>query len=143
MKKLFVYTDGGARGNPGPAAIGVVIKSETGQVWKKVFRRIGETTNNTAEYMAVVDALTFLKEYQHDVPVKGIELIKFHLDSTLVVNQLNGLYKVKEAHLRELLLKVRILEQELGVTITYQQIPRTQNWEADALVNQALDAVLR
>lgn len=140
MKTLFIYTDGGARGNPGPAGIGVIIKSETGQVLKKISRRIGETTNNTAEYTAVVETLTYLKEAKHDVLVKDIGRFQFHLDSSIVVNQLNGLYKVKEAHLRELLLKVRILEQELGGIITYKQIPRLQNSEADALVNQALDS---
>lgn len=140
MKTLFIYTDGGARGNPGPAGIGVVIKSETGQVLKKISRRIGETTNNTAEYMAVVETLSYLKEAKHDVLVKDIGRFQFHLDSSIVVNQLNGLYKVKEAHLREFLVKVRILEQELGGIITYRQIPRLQNSEADALVNQALDS---
>ena len=140
MKTLFIYTDGGARGNPGPAGIGVVIKSETGKVLKKISRRIGETTNNTAEYMAVVEALTYLKEAKHYVKLNHYRQFKFHLDSAVVVNQLNGLYKVKEAHLRELLLKVRILEQELGGTVTYQQIPRLQNSEADALVNYALNS---
>ena len=140
MKTLFIYTDGGARGNPGPAGIGVVIKTETGKVLIKISRRIGETTNNTAEYMAVVEALTHLKEAKHDVKLNHYRQFKFHLDSAVVVNQLNGLYKVKEAHLRELLLNVRILEQELGGSISYQQIPRLQNNEADALVNQALDS---
>ena len=140
MKTLFIYTDGGARGNPGPAGIGVVIKTETGQILKKISRRIGETTNNTAEYMAVAQALTFLKEAKHDVKLNHYRQFKFHLDSAVVVNQLNGLYKVKEAHLRELLLKVRILEQELGGIITYKQIPRLQNCEADTLVNEALDS---
>ena len=140
MKTLFIYTDGGARGNPGPAGIGVVIKTETGQILKKISRRIGETTNNTAEYMAVVEALTYLKEAKHYVKLNHYRQFKFHLDSAVVVNQLNGLYKVKEAHLRELLLKVRIFEQELDGSVTYQQIPRIQNSEADALVNQALDS---
>jgi len=140
VKTLFIYTDGGARGNPGPAGIGVVIKTETGKVLIKISRRIGETTNNTAEYMAVVEALTHLKEAKHDVKLNHYRQFKFHLDSAVVVNQLNGLYKVKEAHLRELLLNVRILEQELGGSISYQQIPRLQNNEADALVNQALDS---
>ena len=140
MKTLFIYTDGGARGNPGPAGIGVVIKTETGQILKKISRRIGETTNNTAEYMAVVEALTYLKEAKHYVKLNHYRQFKFHLDSAVVVNQLNGLYKVKEAHLRELLLKVRIFEQELDGSVTYQQIPRLQNSEADALVNQALDS---
>jgi len=139
MKTLLVYTDGGARGNPGPAAVGIVVKSETGQILQKLSRRIGETTNNTAEYQAVVEALTYLNKRKRDIPNENISVCQFHLDSVVVVNQVNGLYKVKEAHLRELLLKVRILEQELGWKITYKQIPRTRNWEADALVNEALD----
>jgi ribonuclease HI len=86
-----------------------------------------------------VEALTYLNKRKRDIPNENISVCQFHLDSVVVVNQVNGLYKVKEAHLRELLLKVRILEQELGWKITYKQIPRTRNWEADALVNEALD----
>ena len=164
MKKLIIFTDGGARGNPGPAAVGVIIKTETGQVLNTISRTIGETTNNVAEYQGVVAALTWLRENLaiisrhsgiHDAvishssqtasgqlfnkPINEKFIIQFFLDSKLVVNQLNGLYKVKENHLRELILKVRLLEQEVGGEIYYNLVPREKNWEADSLVNKALD----
>lgn len=138
MKKLIIFTDGGARHNPGPAAIGVVIKTETGELLASICQTIGETTNNVAEYQAVIEALTWLRNY----PISKFSnspILQFFLDSKLVVNQLNGMFKIKEAHLRELLLKVRQLEQEVGGNIFYNLIPREQNWEADALVNKALD----
>ncbi len=131
--KLVIHTDGGARGNPGPAAIGVVIE-ENGKELLGFGKAIGETTNNVAEYTAVIFALTTVKE-KHLVPSH----IQFYLDSTLVVNQLNGFFKVKDARLRELLSKVRILEQEVGGVVEYMYVPREQNRRADLFVNQALD----
>lgn len=136
-KRLIIFTDGGARGNPGPAAVGVVIKSEEGQILGTVSHTIGETTNNVAEYFGVIKALEWFKS-NHQPQTTHYQL-NFFLDSKLVVNQLNGLFKVKENHLRELLLKIRGLEQEVGGQIYYSHIPREKNWEADALVNKALD----
>ncbi len=95
-------------------------------------KTIGEATNNIAEYTAVIEALMWLTQHPADY-------IQFFLDSTLVVNQLNGLFKVKEPHLRELLMKVRTLEQEVGGTITYTAVRRELNRRADFLVNDALD----
>lgn len=140
---LNIYTDGGARGNPGPAAIGVVIKSEDEKEITAFGKRIGETTNNVAEYTAVIEGLQSVKS-QLSVPaeagsVDSIEKIIFFLDSSLVVNQLNGLFKVKDGNLRNLLVKIRELESEVGGNISYKQIPREKNWQADRLVNQALD----
>lgn len=137
MKKLIIFTDGGSRGNPGPAAAGVVIKSENGPILASFARKLGETTNNVAEYQAVIAALNWLKE-NHQLLTTNYQL-HFFLDSKLVVNQLNGFFKIKEAHLRELLLKIRQLEQEVGGNVTYSLIPREKNWEADTLVNRALD----
>lgn len=135
---LVIHTDGGARGNPGPAAVGVVIEERGADgVLKRVGsfgRRIGETTNNVAEYTAVIEALEYVQRMG-----RRVSRIQCVLDSLLVVNQLNGLYRVKEPHLRELLSRVRLLEQGLG-TVTYSAVPREQNAAADALVNQALDA---
>lgn len=104
---------------------------------KKFGKRIGVVTNNEAEYQAVVEALKWLKEsiFNNDRYKK----LDIYLDSKLVCNQLRGLYKVKNERLRELLLKVRILEQEVDGQIYYHLIPREQNKEADKLVNQALD----
>lgn len=127
---ITVHTDGGARGNPGPAAIGVVIEEE-GKIIHEFGKKIGHATNNVAEYTAVIEALKYLKAH--------VGTITFFLDSTLVVNQINGLFKVKEPHLRELLMQVRVLEQEVGGTITYTAVRREQNQRADSLVNAALD----
>src|SRR5512141_3124623 len=99
MKSLIIHTDGGARGNPGPAAIGAVIKTETGQILCELSRRIGESTNNVAEYKAVVSALTWLSENKKSFTGQANDITVF-MDSTLVVNQLNGLFRVKDATLR-------------------------------------------
>lgn len=139
MNKLLVFTDGGARGNPGPGAIGVVVKTETGEILGRISRTIGKTTNNVAEYSAVVAALEWLKDNKQINKYANIQIVQFYLDSVLVVNQLNGLFKVKNGNLRNLLLKVRMLENEIGGNIFYSVIPREQNWQADALVNKALD----
>lgn len=130
---FIIHTDGGARGNPGPAAIGVVIE-ENEKTIASFGKKIGETTNNVAEYTAVVEALKEISNKKLNV-----SSITFYLDSTLVVNQLNGLFKIKLPHLRELYMNVRGLEAEVGGEIRYHAIPREQNQRADALVNQALD----
>ena len=141
---IVVHTDGGARGNPGPAAIGVVIErmypstsSGRANKTKEVARfgkRIGNATNNVAEYTAVVEAFRAMKGTVGESPD-----IHFYLDSTLVVHQLNGLFKIKDATLRSLSTDIRILESEIGGRVHYHAIPREQNHRADFLVNQALD----
>ncbi|MBI3955735.1 ribonuclease HI family protein [Candidatus Gottesmanbacteria bacterium] len=132
--KYVIYTDGGARGNPGPAAIGVVIQNIA-----EFGRRIGEATNNVAEYTAVREALAYLRN-NPIIKLSNNPIIQFYLDSTLVVQQLNGMFKVKDAKLRELLTQIRFLEQEIGGVVTYAYVPREQNRRADLLVNRALDA---
>ncbi len=136
--KLIVHTDGGARGNPGPAAIGVVIEDDTRRRLAELGKPIGEATNNVAEYAAVVEALTWLKDHADKWGTEALH-IDMYLDSVLVVNQLNGIYKVKDARLREFLASVRALEQEVGGVVQYVSIPREQNSHADFLVNRALD----
>lgn len=130
---LTIHTDGGARGNPGPAASGIVIK-ENNVLIHAFGKRIGDTTNNVAEYMGVILALEYCKEKK----LKPTE-IHFFLDSLLIVNQLNGVFKIKDANLRSLALRVRILEEVVGGVITYTSVPREQNKEADFQVNKALD----
>lgn len=144
--KYVIHTDGGARGNPGPAAIGVVIELAAGngnsnmKVIAEFGKKIGETTNNTAEYTAVIEALRYFRNSDVTYRPGKSDEVDFYLDSTLVVNQLNGLYRVKEQHLRELLLTVRLLESELNFPIRYMSIPREQNQRADYFVNRALDS---
>ena len=148
--KVIVHTDGGARGNPGPAAVGIVIErtqnpelNDQTKMEKitEFGKRIGEATNNVAEYTAVVEALEYIRTQNpelNDQQRKKTE-IQFFLDSNLVVNQLNGLFKIKNAQLRALLMRVRQLEQEVGGVVRYANIPREQNQRADFLVNKALD----
>jgi len=147
--KIIVHTDGGARGNPGPAAVGVVIEEvaegnpsthfvRSGRAIE-IGRRIGETTNNVAEYTAVIEALRKLKSQITMTNDQQKMEIQFFLDSKLVVEQLNGNFRVKDGKLRELMMQVKILEQEVGGVVTYTYVPREQNTRADWLVNRALD----
>ena len=134
----IIHTDGGARGNPGPAAIGVVVE-KNGKRIHEFGKQIGESTNNVAEYTAVIEALKYLKELH---VIDTITRVIFFIDSKLVVEQLNGRFKVKDAKLRELLFQVKIHEQEVGGEVVYKLIPREQNRRADFLVNQSLDHTL-
>ncbi|OGG08613.1 hypothetical protein A2154_00750 [Candidatus Gottesmanbacteria bacterium RBG_16_43_7] len=140
--KISVYTDGGARGNPGPAAIGVIINIEYDNLGKQHIRFgevIGETTNNVAEYQAIIAAYKKLTEIINDNDEK-ISDIKFFIDSNLIVSQINGLFKTKNVQLRELLVEIRTWEGRFSDShLTYQFIPRLHNQEADREVNAALD----
>ncbi len=129
---LKIFTDGGSKGNPGPAAIGLVFYLDNKQIYS--YREdIGIATNNDAEYKAVIMAYKRLLVISDQL--FGVKRIAFFSDSQLLVNQLNGLYKVKNARIREYILQIRILEQEIKLPVSYLQIPRDQNQVADALVN--------
>lgn len=128
---LEVFCDGGARGNPGPAAYGFVVKGD-GKIIKEGGGYIGVATNNTAEYTAIVEAIKWLAKNH-----SGSNLV-FYLDSQLAASQLNGVFKVKNAKIRELIMAVRVLESQFKGVI-YKHIKREQNWQADKLVNEALD----
>lgn len=128
---MIIHTDGGSRGNPGPAAYGFVVRDK-GQIVKESCGYIGVATNNFAEYTAVVEAMKFL-EGSH----KGAKL-EFFLDSQLVVSQLNGIYKVKNATIRDIIIEIRQLESQFK-GVSYSHISREQNKDADRLVNVALD----
>jgi ribonuclease HI len=134
---LNISTDGGARGNPGPAAIGVVIKDSQSRLIHQFGRTIGIATNNIAEYQAVISALKWL--IKNKPKFAPAPLCRFYLDSTLVVNQLNGLWKVKNANLRQKVIAIRQLEAELGWPIKYTAVSRQKNTQADTLLNRALD----
>ena len=135
MKELHLFTDGGSRGNPGPAAIGIVLKTPDGKVLEQEGRQIGAATNNVAEYRALIEGLKLAQKYKP-------EKLTCFLDSSLVVNQLNGKFKVKQAHLRQLVFEVqRQLAGFLGAKVGFRYIPRGQNKEADKLLNQAFIAI--
>lgn len=129
--KLEVYSDGGARNNPGPAGIGVVIGD------KEYAEYIGETTNNVAEYRAVVLALKKVKHLLGKAKLQDTAVV-VNLDSQLVAGQLSGEYKVMEKDLQALFMEVWNLKFDFP-HLTFHYIPREQNKKADYLVNQAID----
>lgn len=138
IDELITFSDGGSRGNPGPAAIGYVIMDQGKEVYSQGLT-IGETTNNVAEYKAIIGALTTITVHQWRP-----RSIVCKLDSELVVKQLNGEYKIKQNHLLDLYWEVKHLCETLQAqgcqSLSFVHIPREQNLRADALVNQALDA---
>ena len=134
---LNVFTDGGARGNPGEAGIGVYITDENKNQLAGFGKKIGFATNNVAEYKAVINALDWIIENKKSLP-KDTK-INFFLDSILVCSQIIGIFKVKDADLRNLLFDVRNREAQINFPIYYKHIPREQNTKADAFVNLALD----
>jgi len=130
-EKLTIFTDGGARGNPGPAGIGAVILGEKGKAVAKISKYIGETTNNQAEYKALIAALTKAKDL-------GACELEVFLDSELVVKQLNREYRVKDKDLAPLF--VQAYNISLGFKkIVFKHVSREKNMLADKLVNLALD----
>lgn len=131
--KLKIYTDGGARGNPGPAAVGVVIYDERGKVVFKFADTLGKQTNNVAEYCALITALEIAKK------LHGKELECFS-DSTLLVNQMSGNFKIKTEHIKTLYERAKRLCEHFD-SVKFQHVPREDGGirAADSLVNQALD----
>ncbi len=130
-RKLVIFTDGGARGNPGPAGIGVTISDQNGTVLTEFGEEIGETTNNVAEYTALLRALKAAADY-------NVDSVDFFLDSELVVKQLNGEYKVKNAGLKGLHAAARELLGKYR-KVRIRHVPRAKNKVADRLANEAMD----
>lgn len=130
-EKLTIYTDGGARGNPGPAGIGCAILDEQGNAVEEISKYIGEATNNQAEYQALIAGLAKAKEL-------GAKQVEVFLDSELVVKQLNREYRVKDKDLAPLF--VQAYNLTLGFKkVIFKHIRREKNELADKLVNSALD----
>jgi len=136
--KLIIHSDGGARGNPGPAAYGVIIQDESGKQIAKLGKPMGTKTNNQAEYGGIIGALEYIQEFLSSET--SISEIEFYLDSDLLVNQLSGIYKIKSPELAILAIKAKNLEKEISVPVIYKYIPREQNKMADKVVNQVLDS---
>ncbi|GMX58769.1 MAG: hypothetical protein MCSN_4230 [Candidatus Microsyncoccus archaeolyticus] len=140
--KIIVNTDGASRGNPGIGSVGVVISNDKGEVIKKYGEYLGErVTNNEAEYEAVIFSFRKMKLLFGKDKVKKLE-IEFRSDSELLVNQMNGRYKVTEKHLQELFMTIWNLKTDFG-KVEFSHVPREKNKEADALANQALDNNLK
>ena len=130
---LSVYTDGGSRGNPGPASIGIVATLGNREVLTHS-EAIGVATNNTAEYTAIIRAMTLLAPQIQEF---GATEIRFNSDSKLLVEQLSGRFKVKTPHIQALFQQVKVLEMSFGIPIAYQWVERAKNSYADDLVNKA------
>lgn len=130
-ESVVIHTDGASRGNPGPASIGVVIAAQDGRILVELGEALRPTTNNVAEYTAVVRALERAAEL-------GARRVRMMMDSQLVVRQLNGSYRVKHADMIPLYRRVLELIQKFD-SVSFEHVPREQNAEADRLANQALD----
>lgn len=137
----MIYSDGGARGNPGHAAIGFVIKAVQGQILHERGEAIGEATNNAAEYRSVLAALKKLKALIGSAHAKQAR-VEVRMDSELVVRQMNRQYKIKSQDLAPLFIELWNLTQDFG-TVRFRNVPREENREADRLVNEALDRTAR
>ncbi|SRR6266446_1675548 len=137
---LKIFTDGGARGNPGPAASGVFIVSEDTQFTHGFGKTLGTTTNNVAEYTAVILAYDWLIE--NKTQFKDLSKIKFFMDSNLIYSQLTGKFKVLNPGMKRLYSLVKEREKVLNLPVSYSYIPRIMNKEADGYVNLALDNLL-
>ena len=127
--------DGGSRGNPGPAAYGVVVRDPRGEVVAKLKKYIGRTTNNVAEYYGLIAALDYAQSH-------GVRAIRIESDSELLVKQMRGQYKVKSGELRPLFERARKMSHSFE-SFKIEHVFREQNREADALVNEALDETSR
>lgn len=136
-EKIIIYTDGGSRGNPGPAGVGVAICDEQRRAIKKYSKAVGVRTNNEAEYEAVIFALQKIKQFFGKEKAKNFD-IEIRMDSELVARQLRGEYKILEEKLFPLFIKIWNLRMDFG-PIVFKEISRGQNKEADALANEAMD----
>ncbi len=133
---IRIYTDGGSRGNPGPAASGAVLKSLSakgeGEIIATASKFLGTDTNNQAEYTAIIIGL----EKAHKL---GARVIELYMDSELAVKQLKGQYRVKNPEIAKRFLEVKNLIQKFE-RVTFTHVRREKNTEADAIVNKVLDA---
>lgn len=135
---ITIHTDGGARGNPGPAGAGVIIYGEDGSVLKEVSKYLGKQTNNWAEYEAVFIGLESLKKIFGKEKLKSLD-VQVKLDSELIAKQLNGEYQVKEESLFPQFIKIHNLQVKDIPHVTFTHVRREKNKEADRLANEAMD----
>lgn len=132
--KIFINTDGGSRGNPGSAGVGISVSTESGEILHEEHRYLGVRTNNEAEYQAVIDSLEWLIQAK-----MKIDEVVWRLDSMLVVEQLNRRWKIKEARLQELAQTCWRLLKQISAKQSFTYVPRAENARADMLANQAMD----
>jgi len=132
MTSITIFSDGGARGNPGPAASSFIVYKDKKLVYKNS-KYLGKTTNNVAEYEGVVMALDYL--IVNDLGTN----VLFKMDSELAIKQLTGIYKVKDKRLMNYVLQIKTLVKENNLDINWMYVPRSQNKLADKMVNEKLD----
>ena len=138
MQKFVIYTDGGARGNPGPAGAGAVIQNESGEVLREISKSLGRRTNNWAEYEAIILALSELKKLVPERERKNVS-VEVRLDSELIQKQLSNEYQIKEETLFPQFIKVHNMRVKDFPNISFTHVRREQNKEADRLANEAMD----
>jgi ribonuclease HI len=138
--RLLVHTDGGARGNPGPAGAGAVVFDESGKVLYETSEYLGIQTNNFAEYSAVVLGLELVAKKIGKARCKDT-FLTVRLDSELICKQLNNEYQIKEQTLFPLYIRVHNLLVSTFPNVTFEHVPRAQNAHADRLANEAMDKV--
>jgi len=129
---ILAYTDGASRGNPGESGVGIVLKDELGNVIASQYGYIGIATNNIAEYTALAACLRLVQTTQ-------CSQLVVHSDSELIVRQLNGLYKVKDAKLKKHFQKIQNIIVAAPFQFKIRHVPREENWEADELANRGID----
>lgn len=132
---LLLFSDGGSRGNPGPAACSFVAE-KNGKIIFSQSKYLGIQTNNVAEYYGVLLALKWLIKY---CDINKIDQVIFYLDSLLIANQLNGIYKIKNENLKIYYFNIKKLEEKIISKIIYKHVYREKNKMADFLVNKCLD----
>lgn len=137
--KLKIHSDGGSLSNPGQAASAYLIyNAETGALLASHGFAIGIASNNVAEYKGLIAGLTAVRDGIQQGTYKDIESVAVFADSELMIKQINGLYKVKHADMRDLYMEIKMLENEINLPISYTHVLRDKNAEADALVKKAL-----
>jgi ribonuclease HI len=136
---LLIFSDGGSRGNPGPAACAFVVEKE-GKIIFSQNKYLGKNTNNVAEYSGVILALTWLTKFSSE---NQVDSVNYFLDSLLITNQLNGIYKIKNENLKKYFEVIKKLENKIKIKINYKHIYREKNKMADLLVNKCLDKISR
>jgi ribonuclease HI len=129
LRRLHIFVDGASKGNPGPAGIGVVVADEDGAVLKEIGESIGRTTNNVAEYTALIRGLT-------EARALGADAVVVQTDSELMASQMSGLYRIKAPHLQELNLEARQLCDRFAGGVTITHVLRHHNARADSLANK-------
>jgi len=142
LSRIKVFTDGAAKGNPGPAAIGIVIYDENDFILRTYKEYLGETTNNQAEYRALLKSLDLIKKLASNIQV-SFNSIEFYSDSELLVNQVNFDYQTKDPGLAVLNSKFHVLAKKLDKPFTITHIERAKNKNADMLANLAIDNKLK